>query len=254
MKYTGLIMVEVELRGEARVFFPEIQALKGKVINTINAVSGVTGYRTKLSPVDYTKLFINIVDRNGVFHHYQDFSVNHLDIDVCKGINIKIDRELKIEGCYINNPACQTGFATFVIAYELSGYSRTPNSELPKYDNLEIAINYFDIKNKFPDSRTLFDVSLTGFNYSETAISPNNNSCYAITDPEFKAGYLCLTKGIYRIFDTIPLKYFVQSGWYERMHFDNLTFNCDNSFVEFGILSTTVPEQKMLNFNVEYKQ
>ena len=179
-------------------------------------------------------------------------SVNTIDIDICKGINIKIDRELKIEGCYLNNPNNLTGFATFVIAYELPGYSRTPNCELQKIDSLEIPVIYSAQKNKFPDSRTLFDVSLTGFSYSEALISPNNNACYDINDNEFTALYLVLSKGIYRIFDTIPLKYFVQSGWYERMRFENLVFNCDNSFVEFSPNFQT-QNLKMLNFNVEYR-
>jgi len=252
MTYTGLKMIEVELQGEQHVFFPEVQALKGKKIITINAISGVSAYRSVHSQVDYKKLFINIVDRNGIYHHYQDLSVNSIDIDVCKGININIDRELKIEGCYLSNPEKQSGYAIFVVAYEISGYSRIPNADIQKIAALEIPILYPNRPNKFPDNRTLFDVSLIGFNYSESLISPANNDCYNISSDEFKGMYLTLTKGIYRIFDTIPLKYFVQSQWYEKMSFDNIVFNCDNSFVEFGQLTGNFTS-KMLNFNVEYK-
>ncbi|MDR2651418.1 MAG: hypothetical protein LBC68_03765 [Prevotellaceae bacterium] len=247
-------MVEIELRGQSRQALPEIQSLDGLKIQTVNAVE-CFGYQSKLYTQDYYRLFLNLVDRNGHEVLHEDIPLIHLSLWACKGINLAINKVLSIKDCYINNPEYITGVVILVIAYEIDGYSRQTDA-LPQATTLSIPVNYaYSFRNYFPDNRVIFGTKLQSLIAAESVISPLGEPCYHPDDETFRALYVTLVKGVYKIFDTVPLVYFHQISWYERIKFKNIVFDCNSSYIEVG---RGLPEDEFIKKNVlfyiEYKK
>ncbi|MDR0831139.1 MAG: hypothetical protein LBN95_13690 [Prevotellaceae bacterium] len=249
-KYSGAIMVEIELNGERKVNFPDVQNLAGKKIQAINAVllNGNSAYSGR-ALATYNELYISLKKKDGTTYIIDEMPLQQIQIDNNKGINHKIDEVLSIKDCFIDNPNFQTDCSVCLIVwYELPEYTRETTVK-PLYASFETKIRYQNyMRNKLPDNRTMYDSMIEEINIQVPEITPTTAT--GVTQSDLGSLYLTLNKGTFSILEKIPLQIFYNNDWYKRLIFDNIVFDFDNSFIE--VVGTNVAINKNVLITLKY--
>ena len=216
--------ITLNFNGENQLNFPDLHDLRTKNIIAINAVK----FGEESIPL-YT-LFLNLT-ANGQDFFFSGLPLHRLDIDYCKGTNLKINRPLSISDCFIGNPRRFTGTVTLVIWY--SDKALTVEKAPSRIDYADVAFVTATNNNFLPDQQRLTGRKIRNIVAHRNAIATVNN-LPCVTPTIFDAATITLRKGTNIITEDVPLKVFEQLDYYQPLRFADIQFDFDNSYIRIA--------------------
>lgn len=240
MIYSGAKMIEIPINRIGRNYFPDVQDLYGRKIQTITLYQHAiplsdTGAYIEASDVEAWSINLTA---NGSTYEFLNVPATEFLIDNTLGKPIEIGHQLLLENCYIDaQTLTKSGKLIAVVWFETDDqYKVKATTDLSDYNSFDIYVSLgAGYRNYFPDNRDMAGKHFRGFNYnSEMTTTPYGTTA---ADLLGAATYISFIKGTYAIMERVPLVHFQQMDWIQRQKFDNIIFDFENSYLETADLN-----------------
>lgn len=237
MIYSGAKMIEIPIDHVGRNYFPDVNDLYGRTIQSITLFPNCVPLSGKNSVLedDYYAISLNLTS-DGSTYEVLNAPVIQYSNYYTLGRNVEVNQKLSLEHCYFDvQYLSQTGVIVAVLWFEADKqYRADAKTDLD-------SINSFDVplllgtgyRNYLPDNRDMVDKHFRGFLVDSTMLySPNGQQ---VDQQDLSPCYITLCKGSYAVIDRLPLQAFQQLWDIEKMRFDNIIFDFEQSFIEVAI-------------------
>lgn len=245
MKYSGAKLLEIQFNGKGRYFLPDDRILYNKKIQAIIPIIGI-------NPIDGEKInsidncFINLT-KDGQLFFYQN-SLYLMDLNTTQGKFDNINSTLSMPNCFIDVTDDIIGTLPIVFLYEEESAINSTHDISSNFDTFEILITN-SRRIFFDDNRLLVGKKFRNFLATFPTITPNGNTAVS-SDIQYNA-YITLCKGSNKIWERMPLFLLKQDFFIEKLNFQNIEFDFENSYIE---VINNDDVNKYLTIAVEYER
>ena len=234
MIYSGAKMIEIPIDHVGRNYFPDVNDLYGRTIQSISLFPSVVPLSGKASvnEEDYYGMSLNLTSDGSTYEVLNSPAIQYSSYYTL-GKNVEVNQQLSLEHCYFDvQYLTQAGVIVAVLYFEADKqYRADAKTDLDSTNSFDTPLLLgAGYRNYLPDNRDMVDKHFRGFLIDSTMqYSPNGQP---VDQYDLRPCYITLCKGSYAVIDRLPLQVFQQLWNIEKMRFDNILFDFEQSFIE----------------------
>lgn len=251
---TAATTIFISITKQGQNFFPRINKIAGKKIQAIALFDGQYPLNggNPFPAASVASTFLSLTE-DGRDYFVNSLSLNLFSYTACKGKLLPINRELSVENCFItvSDPSLIGTVLVLTVFYEDKRYA-TGYSKEALYDNFSAKVvgtgSPYPVY--MPDFKNLKNASFS--NLFVTFPSTTANFDTGVSESDINSIYVTFVKGSYAVLENIPLSFFYQTENYERIDFDGIIWDFENSYTTVAKGQTVT--ESYINFTVKYRR
>lgn len=251
---TAATTIFLEIKKTGQNFFPRINKIEGKKVNSVIVIENIFPlYGGNLFPLDNSDSTYLSLTSDGRNYFVDSASISLFSYFQCKGKMLDINRELSIENCFVTvtDPSLIGTVLVFTVFFEDKRYA-TGFSKEALYDNFSAKVvgtgSPYPVY--MPDFKNLKNASFSNIFMTLPTVTANFDK--GLLESDLSKIYVTFIKGSYAVLENIPLVLFYQTELYERIDFDGIIWDFENSYTTVAKGQTV--DESYINFTVKYRR